>query len=216
MEARPCRVQRANRKTRNRCSARRIRVCRESPDRPVFEEIRESLRDILAGRVAPEDRRAMMHAMKETLVRAKMGVEDLRQGLSNTRVRLGTEKKELETVQRRKQLAANINDAETVAIAERYEKQLAEKVDVLERKLAVQEAELMIVEQEVASMMVEMKAANAGLGSVPPASSAADPLAADDDDPQAEIDGLARARRRNATDADAEARLAELKRRMGK
>lgn len=182
----------------------------------MFEEIRESLRDILAGRVAPEDRRAMMHAMKETLVRAKMGVEDLRQGLSSTRVRLGTEKKELETVQRRKQLAVNINDAETVAIAERYEKQLVEKVDVLERKLAVQEAELMIVEQEVASMMAELKAANAGVGSVPPASSAsADPLA-DEPDPQAEIDGLARARRRSATDADAEARLAELKRRMGK
>ena len=148
-------------------------------------------------------------------MRAKMGVEDLRQGLSSTRVRLGNERKELETVQRRKQLAANINDAETVSIAERYEKQLSEKVDVLERKLAVQEAELMLVEQEVASMTSDLKAAMAGAGSAPPVTASSDPLA-EDGDPRAEIDGLARARRRNANDAEADARLAELKRRMGK
>ena len=182
----------------------------------MFDELRASISDLLAGRVAPEDRRAMMHSMKETLVRAKMGVEDLRQGLSSTRVRLGNERKELETVQRRKQLAANINDAETVAIAERYEKQLAEKVDVLERKLAVQEAELMIVEQEVASMTADLKAAMAGAGSIPRPSAPQDILETEDDQQRAELDDLVRARRRSATDAEADARLAELKRRMGK
>ena len=182
----------------------------------MFDELRASISDLLAGRIAPEDRRAVMHSMKETLVRAKMGVEDLRQGLSQTRVRLGTERKELETVQRRKQLAANINDTETVSIAERYEKALAEKVEVLERKLAVQEAELMIVEQEVASMTADLKAAMAGAGSVPPPSTAADVLSGDDDKSRAELDELLRARRRSASDAEADARLAELKRRMGK
>jgi len=181
----------------------------------VFDDLRSSLGDLLAGRVAPEDRRAMMHSMKETLVRAKMGVEDLRQGLSSTRVRLGSERKELDTVQRRKQLAANINDAETVAIAERYETQLSGKVDVLERKLAVQEAELMMVEEEVASMTADLKAAMAGAGAVPPVTATADPLD-DESDPRPEIDGLMRARRRSANDADADAKLAELKRRMGK
>jgi hypothetical protein len=181
----------------------------------LFDELRASIGDLLAGRIAPEDRRAVMHSMKETLVRAKMGVEDLRQGLSNTRVRLGTERKELETVQRRKQLAANINDAETVAIAEKYEKQLLEKVDVLERKLAVQEAELMIVEQEVASMTKDLKAAMAGAGSVPPRA-AADVLTGEEDASRAELDDLVRTRRRHATEAEADERLAELKRRMGK
>ncbi len=182
----------------------------------MFDDLRSSLRDLLAGRVAPEDRRAMMHAMKETLVRAKMGVEDLRQGLSSTRVRLGSERKELETVQRRKLLAANINDAETVAVAERYETQLSGKVDVLERKLAVQEAELMIVEQEVASMTADLKTAMAGAGAVPPVTSATDDPLTDELDPRPEIDGLMRARQRSVNEADADAKLAELKRRMGK
>ena len=161
----------------------------------------------------------MMHAMRETLVLARMGVEDLKQGVSATKVRLGAERKELETVQRRKRLAAEINDAETVGIAEKYERQLLDKVDILEKKLAVQEAEVMIVEQEVSSMTADLKAARAGAGSVrsPSAARDADPLA--DEEPEvlsSEIDGLARARRRNANDADAEAKLAELKRRMGK
>jgi len=161
----------------------------------------------------------MMHAMRETLVRARLGVEDLQQGVSATRVRLGVDRKELETVQRRKRLATEINDAETVAIAEKYERQLIEKVDILEKKLAVQEAELLIVEQEVSSMTADLKAAMAGAGAVPSASAARseDPLA---DDQAAglssELDGLARAQRRSANNADAEARLAELKRRMGK
>lgn len=183
----------------------------------MFEELRDSFRDLLAGRVAPEERRAMMHAMRETLVRARLGVEDLQQGVSATRVRLNEQRKELETVQRRKRLASEINDAETVAIAEKYERQLTEKVDILEKKLAVQEAEVMMVEQEVTAMTADLKAARAGAGSVPSSTSArdADPL---DDDAglSSELDGLARAQRRNAHESDAEARLAELKRRMGK
>lgn len=161
----------------------------------------------------------MMHAMRETLVRARLGVEDLQQGVSATRVRLGVDRRELETIQRRKRLASDINDADTVAIAEKYERQLTEKVDILEKKLAIQEAELLIVEQEVSSMTADLKAAHAGAGAVPSASasSSSDPLADDQADGlSGELDGLARARRRTASDADADARLAELKRRMGK
>lgn len=185
----------------------------------MFEDLRDSIRDLLAGRVPPEDRRAMMHAMKETLVRARLGVEDLQQGVSATRVRLGVDCKELETVQRRKRLATDINDAETVAIAEKYEKQLTEKVAILEKKLEVQEAELLIVEQEVSAMTADFKAARAGAGAVPSstASRNEDPLADDQADGlSSELDGLARAQRRNAHESHAEARLAELKRRMGK
>ena len=159
----------------------------------------------------------MMHAMRETLVRARLGVEDLKQGVSATRVRLNEQRKELETVQRRKRLATEINDAETVAIAEKYEHQLSEKVDILEKKLAVQEAELMMVEQEVSAMTADFKAARAGAGAVPFASAArdADPLG-ENETLSSELDGLARAQRRNVHESEAEARLAELKRRMGK
>ena len=183
----------------------------------MFEELRDSIRDLLAGRVAPEDRRAMMHAMRETLVRARLGVEDLQQGVSATRVRLNEQRKELETVQRRKKLATDINDAETVAIAEKYERQLSERVDILEKKLAVQEAELMMVEQEVTAMTADLKAARAGAGAVPASTAARDLDPLDEEgNLSSELDGLARAQRRSAHESDAEAKLAELKRRMGK
>lgn len=160
----------------------------------------------------------MIASMRETLVQARVGLGDLRSALEATRSRLAAERREVDTIRRRKSLAAGINDAETVAIAERYEAQHAQRVTVLEQKLAVQEAELAMAERDVEEMTAELKLAAAGIDSVPPT---ADPggLASADPDAeklQQELDSLARARRRAATDAEAEAKLAALKRRMEK
>jgi len=163
--------------------------------------------------------------MKETLVQARMGVEDLRVGLERTRTRLAAEERELETIRRRKTLAQGINDGETVEIAERYEKLHGERVTVLTEKVRVQESELALVEREVAEMTQALKSAMQG---VPPAGSGApsiDPTEAamreldlemGTPDPSAEIDSLRRSRMRAERDADADRRLEELKRRMGK
>lgn len=185
----------------------------------MFEQIRASLRDLLSGARTPEDRRAAIHQMKETLVRARMGVEDLQQALSRTRVELGLQRKELETVLRRKKLAEGIGDTETVTIAARFEQKHAERIAVLERKLAVQEEECSIVEAEVAAMGAELRAAAAG--AMPPGTAGPNRLEEDplDDGSAAlatELDGLSRSQRRAAAEQAAADRLAELKRRMGK
>jgi len=114
----------------------------------VFESLRKSLNDLLARATPPEERREVVSRMRDTLVQAKMGLQDLRDGLAKSRKRLEAEKQEAETVQRRKRLAEQIGDAETVRIATEYEALHTQKIDVLSRKLEAQESELALPEQE--------------------------------------------------------------------
>jgi hypothetical protein len=176
----------------------------------VFEKLRQSVRDAMDRATSPAEGRAVLALMREALVEAKMGLDDLRKGLAQTRKRLDAERAELETVRRRARLAADIQDRETVQIAERYERHHAERVAVLEQKLAAQETELSLVEREVEEMTQQFKAAGAGVGQTAPRMTVPDP--SEDE----EFDRLRRSADRSAREADAERRLAELKRRMGK
>jgi hypothetical protein len=194
----------------------------------MFDDVRQAFRDLLRGTPPSGDaRRSIVAQMRETHVQARMGLDDLRKGVDETRSRLARERSELETVRRRKQLAEGIKDTQTVAIAERYEKQHAERAALLERKLETQEAELAMVEREVGEMNAEFKLAAAGAtpgvsagatpdpSAAPGATTAEDPLA-DNAALRDELDGLARARRRAEAETSADEKLAALKRRMGK
>ena len=190
----------------------------------MFDSFRQTLRDLMDRATPPEERRAGLARMKQTLVTARMGLDDLRAGLATTRQRLAVEERELETMRRRKGQAAGINDKETLALAEKYETHHAERVTVYLRKLEAQEAELAIAERDVAEMAAELKGAM--LGAAPPGSAAggaeraaaaeANELAGASSRAAEELDAMGRARARSDRDADAERRLAELKRRMGK
>jgi hypothetical protein len=170
--------------------------------------------------------------MKETLVRARLGLDDLRRGVAEARARCDAARRELETTRRRGRLAADVGDAETVAVAARFEAQQAERLAVLERKLAAQEDELALVEREVSEMTADFRRAAAGIapgasgvgGATAEARAAAevDDLLRDAPGGDAgttdasAFDALARSQDRAAREADADARLAELKRRMGR
>ena len=191
----------------------------------MFDSFRQSLSDLMDRATPPEERRAGLARMKQTLVTARMGLEDLRGGLAITRQRLEVETRELETMRRRKEAASAINDAETVALADKYQQLHGERADVLRRKLEAQEAELSLVEREVAEMTAELKQAVMGVGGSPGSiSDATDKAAREEADAvldngsgvAEEIDAMRRAGMRAARDADAESKLAELKRRMGK
>ena len=186
----------------------------------MFDSFRQSLNDLMDRATPPEERRAVLTRMRQTLVQARMGLDDLRGGVAITRQRLDAEGKELETMRRRKAAATAINDAETIALSEKYEAMHAERADVLRRKLDAQEAELSMVDREVAEMTAELK--HAMIGGATTGSLTDDGLAEADAVPDSstnvadEIDALGRAGRRSAREAEAEQRLAELKRRMGK
>jgi len=212
----------------------------------MFDKFRRSLEDVLNGARSPDERREAVARMKETLTLARVGLDDLRTGVRDARRRLEAERRELETVRRRKGLAAGIGDAETVAVAERYERQHAERVAVLTRKAEAQESELALAEEEVAAMGRELQAALRGgsMGGAPggarsgvsggsspaaggggetgsgargaPDAQGVDGSTPDDDQALDALAALARSRRRAAREAAAEERLADLKRRMGK
>jgi hypothetical protein len=192
----------------------------------VFDKLRQTLEDLVNRTPStPEDRRERVARMRDTLVQARVGLSDLRDGVAAARTRLAVEQRELDTIRRRKQLAAGVGDAETVAVAERFEAVHAERVAIAARKLQIQEEELALAERDVAAMSGELRAAVAGIGT-PPAGAANDPevrAAADVEDTTGdaaglrdEIEGLSRARARAAREADAAAKLEALKRKMGK
>jgi hypothetical protein len=185
----------------------------------MFDSFRQSLRDLMDRSTPPEERRAGLARMKQTLVQARMGLDDLRGGITATRQRLAAEQSELETVRRRKGLAAGINDLETVALAEKYETLHAERTAVLTRKLEAQEAELALVEREVADMTSALKGAISGADTPPPLSkeqAEVDEMLDGGANVAEEIDALGRASARSTREAEADRLLAELKRRMGK
>jgi hypothetical protein len=192
----------------------------------MFDKLRESIENLVNGAGSPEERRAAVGRMKETLVQARLGIEDLRGGVAQTRARLAAEREALTTVRRRRVLAEGIGDRETVAVAERYERHHAERLQALEHKLAAQEEEVAVAEREVAEMTAELRAAvhaRAAGGAAtgrPAAAAAAEAEVAEalgeDAAVRDELDALARGRRRAERDAAAEERLAALKRRMGK
>jgi hypothetical protein len=185
----------------------------------MFENLKSVIQDLVSGRVHPADRRAVIADMKNALVTAKLGVSDLRESADITRQRLETERASLETVKRRKELAASIPDGETVAIAERFEAQHTERIAVLERKLGAQEAELGLAEREYDEMLKALKAANAGVGAgLTPESRGptdADLGLPDDTALKEELNALGRKSNRSAHEAAADAKLEELKKKMG-
>jgi hypothetical protein len=142
----------------------------------------------------------------------------MRDALAATDRELADERRQLEDAERRGRLAAAVPDSETVAIAQRFTARHRDRVQVLERKLAVQRDELALAEREVTELMAEYRAARSGhpLESVDAAwrdLEAAGGIRPD----AADVD-------RSADDADdqlrhqqaVEAQLAYLKKKMGK
>jgi hypothetical protein len=184
----------------------------------AFEGFRRSFDDLLTRATRPEERRVVASRMRDTLVQAKAGLNDLRDGLDKARYRLKVEERELETIRRRKALAEGIRDQQTVDIAAKYEQMHAERVEILRQKVAAEEAELVLAERDVNEMSAELKAVLAGTdpraaGSTIDSPDISEAEAAGIRD---EIDSLGRARERADREADAARRLDELKRRMGK
>ena len=185
----------------------------------MFDEVRHAFRELLHGNVPPEGRRELIAVMKDTLVQAKLALDDRREGVEVTRKRVERERAELDTIRRRKGLAQGVGDAETVTVAERFETQHAERLAVLEQKMAAQESELALVERDVTEMKEQLKAALAGVGSgmrSGTVDAAADPLDGERAGLEQQLNDLKRAERRANANADADAALAELKKRMGR
>jgi hypothetical protein len=129
----------------------------------VFDRLRDSLRAALAS-ATPGDLRELTREMREAVVDAKVAVDEMRVALTRTEAELGAERQRLADAERRGRLAAEIQDQETVQIAERFAARHGERVAVLERKLAAQREELALAERDLGEMHAQLKSAEGPQG----------------------------------------------------
>ena len=98
--------------------------------------------------------------MREAVVDAKVAVQEMRAAVARTELELTAERQRLADAERRGRLAAEIQDRETVQVAERFTARHRERVGVLERKLAAQREELALAERDLGEMQSQLKAAD--------------------------------------------------------
>lgn len=125
----------------------------------MFERLRDALRAALDAAVPPGDLRDLARLMRDAVVEAKVAVQEMRAALTRTEGELTLERQRLADVERRGRLAAEIQDQETVDVAERFAAKHRERVGVLERKLAAQREELGLAERDLTDMQAQLKSA---------------------------------------------------------
>ena len=125
----------------------------------LFERLRDALRAALDAATPPSDLRQLARQMREAVVDAKVAVQEMREALARTGRELSLEQQRLADAERRGRLAHEIQDAETVTVAERFATKHRERAGVLERKLVTQREELALTERELAEMQNQLTAA---------------------------------------------------------
>ena len=182
----------------------------------MFDRLRAAVNAALDAAMPPPDLRDLAGQMRRAAVEGRAALMKLQEALAATERELVIERQHLDDARRRGALAQGIGDAETAEIAGRFGTRHAERVAVLEQKLAAQQAELRLVERDVEEMVSQLKELERR-GDVPPVGAAGPEVepglgALDAEEAEALKSQMDRAARETA----AEERLRELKKRMGK
>jgi hypothetical protein len=159
------------------------------------------------------DPRARAAALRAALVEARAGHTSLRAALANSERELAAERKQLADAERRGRLAAELPDAETVTVAERFAQRHRERITLLERKVVVQREELALMEREIEEMNAQLKSGGAGADSI---RAAWRDLEAAGASPPTDDERLAHEADRRRRDQAIEAQLEYLKRKLGR
>jgi len=122
----------------------------------VFERLRDALGAALDAATPPGDLRDLARQMREAVVEAKLAVGETRDAVTRTERDLAQERQRHADAERRGRLAAEIQDRETVDVAERFAGKHRERVGVLERKLVALQAELALYERELGDMQAQL------------------------------------------------------------
>jgi hypothetical protein len=188
----------------------------------VFRRLREALEAALASATPPEDLFDLAGRMRVALIEARAGLGRMREDLEKTERELAAAQGEIGTAERRRALATEINDAETVQVADGYIARHRERALVLERKAGAQREEIALAERDVAEMTGQLEEVTKRRGTIDAERSSAEAWASlgrggvDRPELDAEHEALKARMDRAAREAEADAKLEELKKRMGK
>ncbi|HEY3220236.1 MAG TPA: hypothetical protein VGJ80_05860 [Gemmatimonadales bacterium] len=97
--------------------------------------------------------------MREAVVDATVAVREIQEAVERTERELALERQRLADAERRGRLAGEIQDQETVSVADRFAAKHRERLGVLERKRANQREELSLAQRELDDMQVQLKRA---------------------------------------------------------
>ena len=187
----------------------------------MFTRLREALERALAAATPPPDLGEIAARMRDAVIEQKAGVRAMQEALAQAERQRVAERDELATAERRRGQADAIADAETVAVADRFIAKHREKVAVLEQKVLAQRQELALAERELAEMTAQLQEA-ARRAPAEAQRSAAEAWrslgAAGMDRPETDLEGeLLKGRLERAErEAAADAKLEELKKKMGR
>ncbi len=130
----------------------------------MFEKLRETIEAILDAATPAGGPQDVVSQMHEAVVEAKASLIEMREQLQNTERQLERERQGLADAERRGKLAHDIDDRETVEVAERFAAKHQERVEILARKLEAQKAERALADQEFAGMRDQLKQARSQRG----------------------------------------------------
>jgi len=97
--------------------------------------------------------------MREAVVDAKVAVAEVQVAIARTDREVSAEQQRLADAERRGRLAGEIQDQETVSVADRFATKHRERLGVLERKVATQREELALAQRELDDMQAQLKTA---------------------------------------------------------
>src|SRR5262249_10634112 len=99
--------------------------------------------------------------MREAVVDAKVAVAEIQEAIARTEREIAAQRQQLADAERRGRLAGEIQDKETVVVAERFAAKHRERLGVLEHKLGAQREELALAHRELDDMRGQLKQAAA-------------------------------------------------------
>jgi len=209
--------------------------------RNAFREALDNFNKELAPNQVSQTVDRLLAGMRDEVADAKVRIRELEDQIARADKEVTREKSEATTARRRGKLAADIGDAETAELADQYAERHEERQRVLEQKGVALRQELVIRNKEVEEMLAKVKVAQTkrdALAATSGRTGARESLGEADDlfselDRMAEAIGDEDARAQAAEDfgdldlsgdpdlpppplpVDFDARLEELKRRMG-
>jgi hypothetical protein len=132
----------------------------------MFENLRNAFREAIENFNKELDRDQvpgavdrLLAGMRDEVADAKVRIRELEDQIARADAEAAREKSEASTARRRGKLAAEIDDAETVQLAEQYAVRHEERQRILEQKSAALRQELAIREKEIEEMLGKVKEA---------------------------------------------------------
>lgn len=181
----------------------------------MFERLKDAINAALDAATGPPDAREKVSRMRDAVIEARAALEAMRQGVAKSERQLAAERQHLADAERRGRMAAQIGDQETADVAQQFAVKHGERVGVLEDKLQAQRAELALAERELDGMKSQLKKA-ADSGGVESAWREIEAAGGVRPDTDVKDELLRSQLDRAAKEAEAEARLDALKKKMGR